>query len=119
MAPQVRGVATLFACARPASPGLALNNPHSLQLCSSTLQTLRNMARQVQGINRFVAIVSSFDRQPYTIPESKRLRPGWRNLREFIKVDHPSPQAQVTIDNKLMDEVGLCGCQNVRGGEGQ
>lgn len=70
------------------------------------LQALRGMARQVQGIRDLRTLVSRFDRKAYTIPESKRLRPGWRNLREFIRIDHPNPQAKAIIDNKLMDEVG-------------
>jgi hypothetical protein len=49
--------------------------------------------------------VTRFDRQHYNIPDSKRLQQGWRNLREFIRIEHPDAQAQVIIDNKLMDDV--------------
>lgn len=70
------------------------------------LQTLRSLKEQVRGIGRFVVLVSRFDRQQYTIPGNKRLRQGWRNLRESIRIDHPDAQAQVIIENKLMDEVG-------------
>lgn len=70
------------------------------------LQVLRTMARQVQGMRDLKTLVSRFDRQAYRIPDSKRLRPGWRNLREFVRIDHPDPQAKIIIDNKLMDQVG-------------
>ena len=61
------------------------------------------MAKQVQGLKgKLDTLVTNFDRPPYIIPESKRLLPGWRNLRELIKID---AQAKVLIDNKLMDEV--------------
>lgn len=55
---------------------------------------------------RINTLVSSFNRPQYSIPDSKRLRLGWHNMREFIKIDHPDPQAKIIIDNKLMDEVG-------------
>lgn len=63
------------------------------------------MAKQFQGI-KLETLVTSFDRPPYDIPPGKRLRPGWNNLREFIWIDHPDPQARIIIDNKLMDQVG-------------
>jgi hypothetical protein len=63
------------------------------------------MAEQFQDI-KLETLLTSFNRPPYNIPQSKRLRPGWKNLREFIRIDHPEPQAKIIIDNKLMDEVG-------------
>jgi hypothetical protein len=63
------------------------------------------MAKQIQGLKRFSTLVTMFDRPQYIIPESKRPLPGWRNLRELVKIDHPEPQAKVIIDNKLIDEV--------------
>lgn len=58
------------------------------------------------GSKRFDTLVTTFSRPQYRIPDNKRLRTGWRNLREFIKIDHSDPQAKIIIDNKLMDEVG-------------
>jgi hypothetical protein len=40
------------------------------------------------------------------------------NGQGIVKGDHPIPQAQVMVDNKLMDKVGLVRCQNVRRGGG-
>lgn len=78
---------------------------HVLLLCLLLSQTLRELAKRVPGIRAFNVLVINFGRQPYNIPDNKRLRPGWQNLRDFIKIDHPDTQARVLIDNKLMDEV--------------
>jgi hypothetical protein len=69
------------------------------------LQVLMSLSRQVPGLQRVTALVAAFNRPAYKIAQDKQLRPGWRSLRQFIKIDHPDAQAKVVIDNKLMDSV--------------
>jgi len=70
------------------------------------MQLLRQLAERV-GIRRLDVLVVGFNRRPYTIPQDRQLQPGWVNMRQFTKIDHPDPQAKILIDNKLIDSVSV------------
>lgn len=75
-----------------------------LSLFLLLMQLLRQLGERV-GIRRLDVLVVGFNRRPYTIPQDRQLQPGWANMRQFTKIDHPDPQAKILIDNKLIDSV--------------